>query len=153
MNTIAARPLLPLEEGSEVDEQKFINPSLWFVDRDGYRVVFYRYEPLYRMALEDSVNLRFVAVSLRQSQLATQEEIAKAFGHAVATQRRWERAYQTKGGEGLISKRPKRTPRNTEQGAGSVRPKLVHAGLANVTMAKRLRWAKRPSGGPSSGWG
>ena len=67
------RPLLPLEEGSEVDERKFINPSLWFVDRDGY-LSFHRYEPLYRMALEDSVNLRSVAVSLRQSQLATQKK-------------------------------------------------------------------------------
>ena len=97
MNTIAARLLLPLEEGSEVDERKFINPSLWFVDRDGYRVVFYRYEPLYRMALEDSVNLRFVAVSLRQSQLAAQEDrrgvwpcrgYAAALGTGLSNERR-----------------------------------------------------------------
>ncbi len=138
MNTTAACPLLSLEEVSEVDERKFINPSLWFVDRDGYRVVFYRHEPLYRMALKDRVHLRFVAVSLRQSQLATQEEIAAAFGHTVATQRRWERAYQQEGGEGLIPKRP--TGRNAKltKGQEAFVRKWFHAGLANVTMAQRL---------------
>ena len=138
MNTTAACPLLSLEEVSEVDERKFINPSLWFVNRDGYRVVFYRHEPLYRMALKDRVHLRFVAVSLRQSQLATQEEIAAAFGHTVATQRRWERAYQQEGGEGLIPKRP--TGRNAKltKGQEAFVRKWFHAGLANVTIAQRL---------------
>jgi prepilin-type processing-associated H-X9-DG protein len=138
MNTTAAHPLLPLEEDSQVDERKFVNPSLWFVDRDGYRVVFYRYEPLYRMTLEDRVHVRFVAVSLRQSQLATQEEIAQAFGHTVATQRRWERAYQQEGAEGLMPKRPTgRHVKLTKAQEACVR-KWFHVGIANVTMAQRL---------------
>ena len=74
---------LPLDLPSDGRTQ--LNPSVWFVDRDGYRVVFRWHEPLYRVALADVVHLRLVAVSLRQSQLATQEEMAQAFGHAVAT--------------------------------------------------------------------
>ena len=138
MNTTATRPLLPLEEDSTIDERKFINPSLWFVDRDGYRVVFYRYEPLYRMSLEDRVHLRLTAVSLRQSQLATQEEIAQAFGHTVATQRRWEGAYQNDGGEGLIPKRPTGRQAKLTKGQEAFVRRWFHAGLANVTIAKRL---------------
>jgi transposase len=138
MNPAAARPLLPLQEDSQVDERKFITPSLWFVDRDGYRVVFYRYEPLYRMALEDGVHLRFVAVNLRQSQLATQEEIAQAFGHTVATQRRWERAFQQEGSAGLIPKRPPGRHVKLTKGQEAFVRRWFHAGLANVTMAQRL---------------
>ena len=71
---------LPLEE-PPADGRTYINASLWFVDQDGYRVVFHWHEPLYRVALTDTVHVRQVAVSLRQSKLATQAEIAKAFGH------------------------------------------------------------------------
>jgi len=138
MNTTAAQPLLPLEEESQVDERKFINPSLWFVDRDGYRVVIYRHEPLYRMSLEDRVHLRLVAVSLRQSQLATQEEIAQAFGHTVATQRRWENAYQQNGGEGLIPKRPTGRRAKLAKGQEAIVRRLFQAGLAKVAIAQRL---------------
>ena len=92
-NTTTQR-LLPLEEDVPADGRTQINESVWFVDQDGYRVVFRRHEPLYRVALSDTVHLRLVAVSLRQSQLATQAEIARAFGHSVVTQRRWERRYQ-----------------------------------------------------------
>jgi transposase len=101
-------------------------------------VVFCRYEPLYRMALEDRVHLRFVAVSLRQSQLATQEEIAVAFGHTVATQRRWEVAYQHEGGEGLIPKRPTGRHAKLTKGQEAFVRTWFRAGLANVTMAQRL---------------
>jgi len=83
--------LLPLEEDVPADGRTQINESVWFVDHDGYRVVFRWHEPLYRVALSDTVHLRLVAVSLRQSQLATQAEIARTFGHSVVTQGRWER--------------------------------------------------------------
>ena len=138
MNTTAAHPLLPLEEDPAIDERKFITSSLWFVDRDGYRVVFYRHEPLYRVSLEDRVHLRLTAVGLRQSQLATQEEIAQAFGHTVATQRRWERAYQNDGSEGLIPKRPTGRHAKLAKGQEVFVRRWFHAGLANVTIAKRL---------------
>jgi len=92
MNTHAsAQSSLPLEEPAW-DGRTFLNASLWFVDNDGYRVVFHRHEPIYRVALNDEVHLRFVAVMLRQSRLATQEEICQAFGHHLSTQARWERA-------------------------------------------------------------
>ena len=83
------QPLLPLEDVPS-DGRTCVNKSVWFVDQDGYRVVFRWHEPLYRVAFSDTVHLRLVAVSLRQSELATQAEIARAFGHSVTTQRRWD---------------------------------------------------------------
>ena len=57
------------------------------------------------VALTYDVHLRLVAVALRQSQLATQEEICRAFGHDVSTQARWERQYRHYGIDGLVSKK------------------------------------------------
>jgi hypothetical protein len=82
----STQPCLPLEDvisDDQPDERVFINRSVWFVDRDGYRVVFCRHEPLYRAALSDQGHLRFIAVSLRLSQLAPQAELARAFGHTA----------------------------------------------------------------------
>jgi hypothetical protein len=86
----SAQSLLPLEN-PQSDDRTFLNGSVWFVDRDGYRVVFRWHEPIYTVALCDVVHLRLVAVALRQSGLASQGEICHAFGHSVATQARWER--------------------------------------------------------------
>ena len=66
---------LPLEE-AQPDGRTFLNASVWFVDSDGYRVVFRWHEPIYRVALSDEVHLRLVAIALRQSNLATGAEIA-----------------------------------------------------------------------------
>jgi transposase len=79
--------------GPHTVQRTFINPSLWFDDCDGYRVFFCRHEILYRVALHNSIHLKIIAVTLRQSRLATQQDIATAFGHTVATQRRWEKLY------------------------------------------------------------
>jgi hypothetical protein len=128
---------LPLEE-PPADGRVYINQSLWFVDQDGYRVVFRWHEPLYRVALDDTVHLRQVAVSLRQSQLATQEEIAKAFGHSEVTQRRWERGYQEHGLEGLKPKSHTGRPRELNKGQETFVRKWFKAGVSNVEMAKRL---------------
>jgi transposase len=133
----SAQAILPLECPPE-DERVFLNPSVWFADHDGYRVVFRWHEPLYRVALDDVVHLRLVAVSLRQSQLATQEEIAAAFGHSVATQQRWERRYQQDGLDGLQSKRPTgRTPSLNGSQLDMVRHWFAR-GFSNSEMAKRL---------------
>ena len=59
---------LPLEEAPP-DGRVFLNASVWFIDSDGYRVVFRWHEPMYRIALDDEVHLRLVAVALRQSGL------------------------------------------------------------------------------------
>jgi len=138
MNANSRAPLPLSLKNVPVEERTFLNPSVWFIDADGYRVVFCRHEPLYRVALDDRVHLRLVAVSLRQSQLATQEEIARAFGHRVITQARWERQYEKQGIEGLTPKRP--TGRSRELGKtqeGFVR-KWFGEGWSNCRMAKRL---------------
>src|SRR6267378_7512540 len=106
MNTSSAPSLRDHPESNCSHTRTFINPMLWFDDCDGYRVMFCRHEILYRVALDDSAHLALVAVTLRQSELATQIEIAKAFGHSVATQRRWETRYRQQGSDGLQAKRP-----------------------------------------------
>ncbi len=85
-------------------QRTFINPSLWFDDCDGFRVFFCRHEILYRVALHDHPHLKIIAVTLRQSRLATQPEIAKAFGHTVGTQRRWEKLYAQLGSAAFTPK-------------------------------------------------
>ena len=63
MNTLAAtQSLLPPEE-TPVDDRTFLNASVWFVDSDGYRVIFRWHEPLYHVALTDTVHLHLVAVA------------------------------------------------------------------------------------------
>jgi transposase len=132
-----AQPELPLEP-VPADARTFLNGSLWFVDADGCRVVFHRHEVLYRIALADIVHLRLVAVCLRQSGLATQEEIARAFGHSVVTQARWERQYEKEGIDGLTPKRrPGRQP-ELDKTQERLVCKWFHAGLSNCQMAKRL---------------
>ena len=128
---------LPLEVVPD-ERRTFVNPSLWFVDTDGFRVVFYHHEILYRVALADVVHLRLVAVSLRQSRLASQEELAQAFGHSVATQARWERQYQKDSLDGLT---PRKSPGCQPQ-LDKTQERLVrrwfHQGLSNCAMARRL---------------
>ncbi len=128
---------LPLEEPPS-DGRTYVNASLWFVDQDGYRVVFRWHEPLYRIALTDTVHVRQVAVSLRQSGLANQAEIAKAFGHSEATQRRWERRYEERGLEGLRDKSHPGRPRHLKKGQEAFVRKWFKAGVSNLEMARRL---------------
>jgi prepilin-type processing-associated H-X9-DG protein len=128
---------LPLEDGPS-DGRTYINESVWFEDRDGYRVVFRWHEPLYRVALDDTVHLRLVAVCLRQSQLATQAEIARAFGHSVITQRRWERRYEQESIDGLVPRRRSGRCRQLTKSQEAMVRKWFHAGVSNREMAKRL---------------
>jgi prepilin-type processing-associated H-X9-DG protein len=136
-NTTTQR-LLPLEDDVPAVGRTQINESVWFVDHDGYRVVFRWHEPLYRVALSDTVHLRLVAVSLRQSQLATQAEIARAFGHSVVTQGRWERRYQELGIDGLMPKRSSGRPRQLDKSQEALVRKWFGAGVSNLEMARRL---------------
>src|SRR6266567_8704175 len=101
MNTSSDSSLFDNTEPDGSRARTFITPILWFDDCAGYRVVFCRHEILYRIALDDPLHLALVAVTLRQSQLATQGEIAAAFGHSVATQRRWETRFLQDGYHGL----------------------------------------------------
>src|SRR5277367_1402384 len=116
MNTYSAPSLFDPAETNSGDTRTFINPILWFDDCDGYRVVFCRHEILYRVALDDLLHLTLVIVTLRQSELATQLEIAKAFGHSVATQRRWETRYSQHGSDGLQANKPTGRPAKLGRG-------------------------------------
>jgi transposase len=94
--------------------------------------------PIYRIALADAVHLREVAVNLRQSELATQEEIARAFGHTVITQSRWEHAFQKDGIEGLLPKKPSGRRPTLDKSQETLLRKWFHQALSNCDMAKRL---------------
>jgi transposase len=138
MSTHTGTPTLFPVEASTADERVFVNASVWFVDNDGYRVVFHRHEPIYRVALDDQVHLRLVAIMLRQSRLATQEEICQAFGHSVTTQARWERQYRKHGIDGLLPrKRPGRS-RSLDRGQEAFVRKWFDQECSNREMAKRL---------------
>ena len=71
---------------SESRERTMVNRSLSFIDHAGIRVVFRWYEPLYRFAIFDVLSVRFVAVHLRLSGLATQEKLSRAFGQRYCYQ-------------------------------------------------------------------
>jgi len=138
MNTQASDQLPLSLETPPLDGRTFLNGSVWFVDSDGYRVVFRWHETLYRVALTDKVHLRLVAVALRQSGLATQQEICRAFGHSVATQTRWERQYRKHGSDGLVSRKPGGGHRELDKSQEDFVRRWFHAGCSNREMAKRL---------------
>jgi transposase len=133
----SAQQWLPLEDGPS-DGRTYVNESVWFVDHDGYRVVFRWHEPLYRVALDDTVHLRLVAVNLRQSQLVTQAEIARAFGHSVATQARWEQRYEQQGIDGLLPRRGSGRRRQLTKSQEALVRRWFAAGVSNLEMARRL---------------
>src|SRR5947209_4536915 len=138
MNTSSGPSLFDNTEPASSHRRTFINPTLWFDDCDGYRVVFCRHEVLYRVALGDPLHLALVAVTLRQSGLATQVEIAAAFGHAVATQRRWETRYRQHGSAGLQPHTPTGRPAKLDRGQQVFVERWFALGVSNHEMARRL---------------
>ena len=116
-----------------------INRTLSFVDQAGVRVVLHWHEPLFRFALSDTLTLRYVAVHLRIGNLATQEEIAEAFDHSVATQRRWENRYQAHGLDGLRSGKSSGRPSGIPETLDGVLRKWFAEGVSNRAMAERLK--------------
>src|SRR5271166_4716551 len=138
MSTPSARPISDTSQPNTNSSRIDVNQRLWFAERDGYRVVFCRHEILYRVALNDPHHLALIAVMLRQSELATQTEIAAAFGHSVATQRRWETRYRQHGDVGLQAK----TPTGRHPALDRSQVAFVHhwfaQGVHNREMARRL---------------
>ena len=124
----------------------WINSTVHFVDHDGYRVVFCRHEPIYRVALTDKQHLRLVAVSLRQTGLATQEEIAAAFRHGVATQRRWEERYQSEALDGLVDKVKTGRQPTIDESQHAFLIRWFHARVSVREMARRLAVSKSAVG-------
>jgi hypothetical protein len=138
MNTSSASSLFANPEPNTAHTRTFITPILWFDDCDGYRVVFCRHEILYRVALDDSVHLALVAIMLRLSELATQIDIAKAFGHSVATQRRWETRYAQHGIAGLQPRSSTGRPSKLDRGQLAFVQRWFGQGVSNQEMARRL---------------
>lgn len=116
----------------------FINSQLWFVDHDGFRVVFCHHEPIFRVSLAEPTHLRLVSVNLRLSELATQEEIAVAFGHSVATQRRWEKRFQQHGLAGLEKRTASGRPRSIPEQLHAFVRHWFQDGLSLAVIARRL---------------
>jgi hypothetical protein len=138
MNTSSGSSLFDNTESDSSHTRTFINPILWFDDCDGYRVIFCRHEILYRIALDDPLHLTLVTVTLRQSELATQLEIAKAFGHSVATQRRWETRYSQHGSSGLQAQTPTGRHAKLDHGQLVFVERWFQQGVSNHEMARRL---------------
>jgi transposase len=138
MNTSSDPTLFDIADPHANRAHTSINPTLWFQDCDGYRVIFCRHEVLYRVALTDALFLAFIAVSLRQGQLATQIEIAKAFGHSAATQRRWETCYCQHGFEGLRPKSPTGRRAKLDCSQRAFVQQWFQQGVSNLEMARRL---------------
>jgi transposase len=138
MSTSHFEPVLPLPADPTPDARTVVTPFLWFVDCDGYRVVFCRHDPIYRVALDDLPHLRYVCVMLRQSELATQEELARAFGHSVASQRRWERNYQKHGLDGLVDQFSSGRPRKLEKAQERFVRLWFQGGVSKAEIARRL---------------
>src|ERR1700677_1198997 len=138
MSTPSSDPVLPFPADPSPDARTFITPCLWFADNDGYRVVFYRLDPIYRVALDDMPHLRFVCVMLRQCELATQEDLARAFGHSVASQRRWERHYQQHGLDGLVDHPSSGRPRKLDKAQEHFVRCWFLQGLSKAQIARRL---------------
>jgi transposase len=125
-------------EGQGSEGLTRINASLSFVDRAGARVVLRWQEPLYRFAISDTLTLRFAAVQVRLGELATQEEVSQAFGHSVATQRRWENRYQERGLVGLEKVKSTGRPCRIPETCDLLLSKWFAQGVSNATMARRL---------------
>src|SRR5882672_660814 len=138
MNTPPAPSLFPNAEPNTNPARTHINACLWFDDCAGYRVIWCRHEILYRVALHDTYHVALIAVTLRQSELATQTEIAAAFGHSVATQRRWETRYRLHGDVGLQAKKPTGRRPALDRGQCAFVTRWFGQGVNNHEMARRL---------------
>jgi transposase len=132
---------LGLDNGLEIAEADVveINSSLWFVDSEGYRTVYYGWDSiLYRIDLDDRAELRYVAVALRKSRLAKQQEIAVAFGVSETALRKWERAFDRDGMEGIRSKPRPGRPRKIGRLEETCVRRWFDEGLSHREMARRL---------------
>ena len=117
-----------------------INERVWFFDHDGWRVVFRGWDttPLFRIAVADKQEVRAVAVWLRTMGYAKQHEITRAFGHSVASQRRWESQYEKDGLAGLIPKAPPGRQVKVERSQASYVRRWFKDGVSNCEIASRL---------------
>lgn len=119
-------------------ERTVVNEHVWFVDYDGWCIVFLRGIVLYRFLWDDVVTRRFVAVALRLDKHATQRELSAAFGHSLRSQARWEQLYREEGLEGLQDGKPTGRPRALDQAKRALLVRWFQSGLSNREMARRF---------------
>ncbi|MBD3162575.1 MAG: helix-turn-helix domain-containing protein, partial [Candidatus Latescibacteria bacterium] len=138
MSTPVQQTDLPVDPVLPPSGRAHVNDRLWFVDHDGWRIVYLCGIVLYRFMVDDLVMLRFVAVSLRLDGHANQPEIAAAFGHSVRTQARWERIYREEGIQDLGDGKPTGRPRALDETRRALLLRWFQQGLSNREVARRL---------------
>ena len=121
-----------------VQESVWINSRCSFRDAEGMRVVFFGGIPLYNYDPADRFSERFVIVSLVEDRLARQVEAAIAFGHGVATVRRWQAAFRKSGSAGLDPKPGRRRPRKMGGARDTAVRRMFARGVGNREMGRRL---------------
>ena len=115
-----------------------INNRCFLRSEDAVRVVFISGVPIFHFDRDDRLTEKFVIVSLLDDGLAKQVELAKSFGHDVASIRRWQMKYRKYGIDGL-GRKLRESPLLKMGGAmdNAVR-KMFNDGERNVSIAHRL---------------
>ena len=134
----ATENLLPLGHVESTEERVWINAGLWFIETDGSINIFLRGISLYRFPREDVRMFRYVAVHLRLDGHATQGEIARAFGHSLRTQMRWEQWYREDDLVGLDDGVPSGRPRAMSEGSRVYLVNWFEQGMTNREIGRRL---------------
>ncbi len=129
---------LPFNGAVSSEERVWINDRLWFVEIDGSINVFISGISLYRFPREDVRSFRYVAVHLRLDGHARQGEIARAFGHSLRSQMRWEKWYREDDLVGLDDGVPSGRPRALSEGSRVFLVKWFEQGESNREIARRL---------------
>ena len=115
-----------------------INHRLWLVECDRSMTVFLCGLSLYHFSRDDVRMLRYVAVHLRLDGHATQQEIARAFGHSVRSQTRWEQWYREDGLDALDDGVRTGRPRGVSTGNRVFLVQWFEQGVSNREIARRL---------------
>jgi len=104
----------------------------------GWRTVVVSGVVFFRFAITDKQSQRAVCVGLRLGGYATQSEISGAFGHARATQARWEVRYVQDGIQALAPYRPAGRPVSIAKGIEDAVVALHEKGFGLRRIAARL---------------
>ena len=116
-----------------------VNGKVWFRDVDGVRSVFIGGTPFHTYDLSDSVQHRYCAAQLVESNVAKLCEVVEAFGIQTRSLQRVRRKLREEGIAGLVPK--KKGPRGRTKAGGAVARriiKLAGQGISNVQIGARL---------------
>jgi hypothetical protein len=116
-----------------------VSGRVWFQDLHGMRSVFVDQSPFYYFAIADEVENRFVAVQLVDTELASAEQVCRAFSLKPRTFSRARRQLHEGGIEGLVKE--KRGPKGRRGKTQQLTTTIVHLygkGLSVYDIADRL---------------